>query len=192
MTLSINLQEIGGLDRSTLRTLKKNLKWALKKFNLQVEILEEAIRLTKKEFNSHKRQFDANLIMHNLYDAYKKQGGFRILGVMDKDIYVDPYHFIFGSARNPSKIYARFSPVALISVCRLREEYYELNQNQALFELRVLKEALHELGHTFGLFHCENDCVMIFSNSIEDTDKKPPQFCSRCSDYLERFFQNNF
>jgi archaemetzincin len=74
----------------------------------------------------------------------------------------------------------------------LNEEFYGLKEDRALFELRVLKEALHELGHTFGLLHCENNCVMIFSNSIEDTDNKPPQFCPRCSNYLERFFQNTF
>jgi archaemetzincin len=190
MKQSINLLQIGELDRSILRTLKKNLKWCLKNFNLSIEVLDEVIPLTKVEYNSLKRQFDANSIMQNLYHAYKTQRGFRILGVMDRDIYANRYNFIFGSARNPDKIYAPYSPVALISVYRLREKFYGLKENQALFELRVLKEAIHELGHTFGLFHCENDCVMIFSNSIEDTDNKPLQFCSRCITNLELFFQN--
>ncbi|MFW9952697.1 MAG: archaemetzincin family Zn-dependent metalloprotease [Candidatus Thorarchaeota archaeon] len=192
MKLSINLQEIGELDRSILRTLKKNLKWSLKSFNLSIEILDNVIPLTKAEYNPLKKQFDANLIMQNLYNAYKKEGGFRTLGISNSDIYVNRYNFIFGSARNPDKIFTPYSPVALISVHRLREEFYGMKEDQALFELRVLKEALHELGHTLGLLHCENDCVMIFSNTVEDTDNKPPKFCTHCKTNLELFFQNTF
>jgi archaemetzincin len=34
-------------------------------------------------------------------------------------------------------------------------------------------EAVHELGHAFGLTHCEKSrCVMHFSNSLQDTDFK--------------------
>ncbi|NHJ23216.1 MAG: hypothetical protein EAX89_01480 [Candidatus Lokiarchaeota archaeon] len=190
MKISINLQQIGELDRTILRTLKKNLKWALKSFNINLEILEEVIPLTTAEYNPFKRQYDANLIMQNLFKSYKEKGLFRILGILDNDIYVNRYNFIFGSARHPDKIYSPYSPVALISIFRLREEFWGFQADQALFELRILKEALHELGHTFGLIHCENDCIMIFSNSIDDTDNKPPKFCESCKSSIEIFLKN--
>nr|WP_243666411.1 matrixin family metalloprotease [Vulcanisaeta sp. JCM 16159] len=45
----------------------------------------------------------------------------------------------------------------------------------------MLKEVLHELGHSFGLDHCADPrCVMYFSNTIEDTDRKGPGYCQRC------------
>jgi archaemetzincin len=56
--------------------------------------------------------------------------------------------------------------------------------------LRTLKEANHELGHTFGLHHCENVCVMKFSNSLADTDKKPAIFCDTCLKNLQLFFKS--
>lgn len=56
-----------------------------------------------------------------------------------------------------------------------------MKPNPELFKLRALKEALHELGHTFGLMHCPNSyCVMHFSNSIVDTDMKKAEYCFNC------------
>lgn len=189
MKKSIYLQQVGELDRSILRNLKKSLRWTLKKFNLSVEIVDDVIPLTKVQYNPLKKQYNADLIMQSLFTYYKEENGHRILGLLDHDIYVSRFNFIFGSAKNPDKIYFPYSPVALISVFRLREEFYGLAKDQALFELRVLKEALHELGHTFGLIHCEKECVMYFSNSIEDTDRKSPKFCEQCLEKLKWFFQ---
>ena len=56
---------------------------------------------------------------------------------------------------------------------------------QEKVEERILKETIHELGHTFGLKHCHNNCVMRFSNSLADTDKKPVKFCASCLKQLK-------
>ncbi|MFQ5892664.1 MAG: hypothetical protein ACE5HW_07710, partial [Candidatus Methanofastidiosia archaeon] len=54
-----------------------------------------------------------------------------------------------------------------------------------VFLERVLKEAIHELGHTFGLRQCKNSrCVMFFSNSLWDTDYKSKEYCEICRSYL--------
>ncbi|WP_243679610.1 hypothetical protein [Vulcanisaeta souniana] len=57
-----------------------------------------------------------------------------------------------------------------------------LHGEQSLHIARILKEVLHELGHTFGLDHCTDPprCVMYFSNTIEDTDRKGPGYCQKC------------
>jgi archaemetzincin len=104
---------------------------------------------------------------------------------MDKDIYVRRFNFIFGTASNPDRAHFQFSPVALISVTRLREQFWNRPVNSSLFELRVLKEAIHEVGHTLGLIHCDNQCIMVFSEWIGDTDNKPPMFCNSCSEELK-------
>jgi archaemetzincin len=98
----------------------------------------------------------------------------RVVGVVDVDLYVSRLNFVFGEA-NVS------SGTAIISLCRLKPEYYGLDPDEALFLERATKEIVHELGHTFGLGHCfNNKCVMHFSNSLADTDLKEAHFCDKC------------
>ena len=187
INITIYIKHIGELDRSILRMLKKSMKFFFKKFNLLVEILDEKILLTVEEFNIANNKFNADLVMNKFYKESQISKYFRILGVMDRDIYVGTYNFIFGTAKNPQKVFSQLSPIALISITRLREEFWRKPTDQAIFELRIFKEAIHELGHTLGLNHCENECVMTFSNWIGDTDTKPPNYCEDCSNKLTKF-----
>jgi len=98
----------------------------------------------------------------------------RTLGIIDADCYAGGLNFIFGQAN----IHGRDCFIALP---RLRQSFYGLPEDEPLFRQRVLKEAVHELGHTYGLGHCPDpQCVMHFSNSLHDTDVKGAEFCSRC------------
>ena len=50
---------------------------------------------------------------------------------------------------------------------------------------RLEKEAIHELGHTFGLRHCaDRDCVMQYSVGLECADRKFSFFCRACRDLM--------
>jgi archaemetzincin len=103
----------------------------------------------------------------------------RALGVVDLDLFVPELNFVFGLA-DPNR------GRAVIALPRLRESFYGGRENQALFLERTAKEAIHELGHTYGLGHCRNrDCVMSFSNSLLDTDRKSQRFCKRCTRKLQ-------
>ncbi len=98
----------------------------------------------------------------------------RWLGVADLDLYTPGLNFVFGQARMGG-------PAALIALPRLRQGFYGLPDDEALFHQRAIKEAVHELGHTYGLSHCRSPrCVMCFSNSLRDVDKKGRGFCSSC------------
>jgi archaemetzincin len=95
----------------------------------------------------------------------------RVLGVVAFDLYVPGMNFVFGEARCPGR-------VAVISTYRLRADG---SQDPGIFESRVVKEAVHELGHTLGLKHCSQpSCVMYFSERLADTDRKTDGFCSEC------------
>ena len=99
---------------------------------------------------------------------------FRALGVADLDLYVPGLNFVFGQASKGGRD-------AVIALPRLRQSFYGLPDDEELFRQRVLKEAVHELGHTLGLGHCPHRrCVMHFSNSLADTDYKEAEFCPRC------------
>ncbi|MHA1489056.1 MAG: archaemetzincin family Zn-dependent metalloprotease [Promethearchaeota archaeon] len=188
MKKKIYLQKIGELEWSILIKLKKDLEWSLKQFSLSVKICPDEIPLTDLEFNPLRRQHDASIVMDRLINHVKNKQYFRTLGVMDKDIFSRFLNFVFGIAINPQKRFLKFSGAALISITRLKETFYGRKEDIALLELRVLKEALHELGHTFGLGHCENLCIMQFSNSLVNTDEKPPKFCYTCLRELNDFF----
>jgi len=181
----IYLLKVGELNQSILSNLKRNLEDEFNKFNIQVEIFQDGMKLRNSEYDAERKQYKAPKILKILAERAKSENLFRILGILDKDIYSKSYNFIFGIAR-------RGSYAALISLARLRESFY--GNNRTIYrrgettkdiEERILKEAIHELGHTFGLKHCYNNCVMRFSNSLADTDKKPTKFCASCLKQLQ-------
>ena len=179
MKQKIYLQKIGLVDKSILVKLKRNLEWSFKRFGVEFKICSNELALYKFEYVSGKKQFDGALILKRLMKQAKRKKYFRILGVIDQDIFFEFYNFNFGVGKPGG---------ALISIFRLKEINYEREDNPALLEKRTLTESVHELGHTFGLDHCDSDCVMQFSDSLMQVDKKTPNFCDKCIGKLEDVF----
>jgi archaemetzincin len=103
-----------------------------------------------------------------------------ILGVTGADLRAPGLNFVFGLAD-------AWSGCAIITLARLYPEFYGQPRNPRLFKERALKEAIHELGHLMGLHHCSNPaCIMFFSNTIADTDRKGPGFCQECQKLLRQ------
>jgi len=98
----------------------------------------------------------------------------RLLGVTELDLFVPVLTFVFGEAQLGGAC-------SLVSRCRLREEFYGLPSNVALTGERLFKEALHELGHTFGLRHCPDwQCAMASTHAVERLDLKQAAYCASC------------
>jgi archaemetzincin len=174
--MEIGILPIGEVDAIvTLRIQEKLLKVFPDTTCL---IIGEQLSLSERAFDKKRKQYRSHVILSELQGyAAKKKGASRVLGVVDVDIFVPELNFVFGEAACPGK-------AALISLWRLRPEFYGAAPNMELFTERLLKEAVHELGHTLGLRHCSrSSCVMYFSNSIFDTDKKQSLFCDQC--YLQ-------
>ena len=105
----------------------------------------------------------------------------KILAIGDLDAYSNGLNFVFGEAYIDGSISAIYLP-------RLRQEFYGLKADNSLFHQRIVKEAVHELGHAFGLHHCNNQmCVMHFINSLQDTDVKQKSFCDNCRTRISPF-----
>jgi archaemetzincin len=98
----------------------------------------------------------------------------RVLGVTPLDLYIPILTFVFGEAQLEGGC-------ALVSTYRLRQEFYGLPPDPDLLRQRLLKEAIHELGHTLGLSHCEDyECVMAPSHAVEWIDLKSSHVCREC------------
>jgi archaemetzincin len=98
----------------------------------------------------------------------------RVLGITMVDLFVPVLTFVFGEAQLGGT-------TAIVSVCRLRQEFYGLPPSDDVFFERLVKESVHELGHTHGLRHCDAwECAMSSSHGVEKIDLKSAEFCGKC------------
>jgi archaemetzincin len=103
----------------------------------------------------------------------------RVIGVTEHDLFIPMLTFVFGQAQLRGRL-------ALVSLARLRQEYYGAAPDPEMLRLRMLKEVGHELGHSIGLIHCaDRECLMSLATSIQDVDRKALDFCRACRDFLE-------
>jgi archaemetzincin len=101
-----------------------------------------------------------------------------VLGVAEVDLFIPILTFVFGEAQLEG-------PGAIVSTHRLNNKFYGLPENQTLLVQRIVKESIHELGHTFGLLHCSSPgCVLNSSTYVEDIDQKSDALCPQCQQRL--------
>ncbi len=172
MVMKIGILPIGNLDSKLLVQIKEGLPKIFPDTTCQV--LEERLPLSESALDKKRGQYRSNQILLAIQNYAAKTPLSRILGVLDVDIFVPDLNFVFGEASFPGK-------AALISLWRLKPEFHGESPNANVFVERSVKEAVHEVGHTLGLRHCaRSSCVMRFSNSIFDTDRKQNLFCDDC------------
>jgi archaemetzincin len=125
-----------------------------------------------RAWDSGRGQYFSTAILQLLEQT--SQPGTRLLGVTGCDLFVPVLTFVFGEAQLAGNC-------ATVSMARLGEEFYGLPPREELLRERLIKEAIHELGHTFGLQHCQDwECVMASSHGVERLDVKGADFCPRC------------
>jgi archaemetzincin len=141
----------------------------------------KGIGIPRYAFNQIRNQYDSKLILKNLVQLCGDNHW--LIGVTHVDLYVSILKYVFGIAQIQGQC-------SIVSLYRLRPEFYEKPTDLTLLLSRLSKTALHELGHGVGLTHCRNrDCVMYSSVSIEDTDHKSIGYCPTCLE-LFKWFQN--
>ncbi|HTS71178.1 MAG TPA: archaemetzincin [Terriglobia bacterium] len=166
----ISIQPVGKVDRTLLEPLAEALTRRLRAAcSIQPGGMEAEFA-----FNALRRQYHSSEILKKILQ--KPPGdSWKVLGVTEVDLYIPVLTFVFGEAQLADG-------GAVVSAHRLRQEFYGMPPDPELLRERLLKEALHELGHTYGLRHCHDyTCVMSASNGVERIDLKQAEFCPACA-----------
>jgi len=140
----------------------------------QVPVIMSEGHLDLSEFfDPPRKQYDANKLLKEI-DIRFASDSQKTLGLCNIDLFIPILTFIFGQAFLNGRC-------GIASAYRLRNERYGLKPNEKILTERLRKEVIHELGHTFGLYHCINPvCVMRSSTYVEDIDQKSWKFCPKC------------
>jgi archaemetzincin len=170
--MGIGILPVGKTDSDILNRIAENLRIVFKESEIAITL--EILPIPEEAFSKTRQQYRSDIILNAVRGIAEKYDFERVLGGADIDLFMPRLHFVFGQADCPGK-------GALISLFRLRPEFYGRPPNVQVAIDRGTKEAVHEIGHTLGLKHCANPfCVMYSSNSIFETDRKVSLFCSKC------------
>lgn len=165
----LSLLPVGPFDRGLLEDLSARL---LNHFRARIEVLEPW-PVPDFAYNAERRQYHSSDVLNRMGEQIGGKA-WRILALTQCDLYIPILTFVFGEAQLGGRN-------AIVSAHRLHQEFYGLPVDSDMLKLRLIKEAVHELGHTLELTHCRDyGCVMASSHSVEWIDLKDSGLCEKC------------
>ena len=166
---AIQLLPFGNVPPALLGELCKSLA---KEFSATCKILENEPD-PSYALNPRRQQYSSTELLAAMA-ARSVPVATRLLGVISSDLYIPILTFVFGEAQLNGRC-------AIVSTFRLRQEFYGLPSGPDLLISRLVKESVHELGHTLGISHCDDyECVMAPSHTVEWIDLKKASLCESC------------
>lgn len=165
----LQLLPIGDFDGRLLRDLGSAMA---EMFRIPCEVAP--VRLDPEfAYHGERQQYHSSEILQAM-QRLVSGNSWRVLGVTAVDLYIPILTFVFGEAQIGG-------PCGLVSAHRLRQEFYGLPPDAEMLGQRLLKEAVHEIGHTLALTHCEDyQCAMAPSHAVEWIDLKEVSLCEAC------------
>lgn len=140
-------------------------------------------------YDAQRGQYSSILVLRELAAVAQANTGknacaTKLLAVTEKDLFIPMLTFVYGQAQLGGTL-------SIISLARLRQEFYGLPPNREVLLARASKEALHEAGHTFNLTHCaDKGCAMCLSTNIRQLDLKNNRYCGACSALVRETIEN--
>ena len=127
--------------------------------------------------DQNRQQYHSTLILNQLA-ANTPQHCLKTIAIAQVDLFIPILTHVYGEAQLGGT-------ASIVSTFRLNESRAGLNIAPRYIE-RIVKEAIHELGHTFNLRHCpEHTCIMHYCRNEEDVDRKSDELCRYCKIMLE-------
>jgi archaemetzincin len=164
---------VGTIPDAMLRKLRDHLHDYL---SLPVRVTRN-MSVPEGSYERNRNQYNSTRILGEIL-RQAPTDAIKIVGIIDKDLCIPILTFVFGEAQLGGV-------ASIVSIARLRQEFHGLSPDDGILFERLVKEALHELGHNFGLIHCsDRECVMYLSNTVRDVDRKKTTYCGSCDTAL--------
>ena len=142
-------------------------------FHTDVSVEQSLRGVTDAVYDRSRAQYNSTSFIRELLRIYQNSPT-KIIGITSVDLFVPILTYVFGEAQLNGT-------TAVMSMHRLDDTLYGMAPNPVLYFERSLKEAIHELGHTYGLLHCRSyGCAMHASTTAEDIDLKAASLCEEC------------
>ena len=164
---TLHIVPLGPVQPATIAVIQQ----AVTNFYHSEVIVDTVVPITADIYTKSQLRLDAPKILDK-YDI-----GQNTLLITERDIAhcndarnIDEWG-IFGLGKRPGKI-------CVVSTFRIHNHV-----SDSLFQMRLKKIVIHEIGHNIGLNHCTNDkrCLMHAANgTIKQVDSEAMWFCEKC------------
>lgn len=170
----VHLLRVGKVEPSLLENLCAALPRCL---CVACEILPVELD-PRPAYHAERQQYHSSEIVERM-QSFVRPHDWRLLAIADVDLYIPILKYVFGEAQMGG-------PCAIVSCHRLRQEFYGLAPDEALLSQRLLKESVHEIGHTLDLAHCQDyRCAMASAHAVELIDLRESTYCDVCWSQVE-------
>ncbi len=172
----IIISPVGNIPSWITATIAERVKQIFR-FETRVSSLLEDISFA---YDRERDQYYSTRILEELA-ARMPEDCTKLLAVTQEDLFIPILTHVYGEAQLGGR-------TSIISLSRLMA--YPDSESREKSRCRIVKEAVHELGHTFDLRHCEDEhCMMHYCRKLEDVDHKSDQFCRYCNIFLDDYIK---
>ncbi len=171
MSVPIHILNLSSLTHAEIEAVARQVHEV---FGVPVQTSHFHIDLDRA-YDVSRRQYNSTVLLSQLL-SLEKTPIRKLIAVVDVDLFIPVLTFVFGEAQLDGI-------AAIVSMYRLTNTFYGVEEHRSLLLERVAKEVIHELGHTFGMYHCHQfECVMRSSTYVEEIDLKKETLCEECAE----------
>lgn len=169
----IAIAPLGDFDPQLLETIGREIQ---RVFRLYAQVKEIPLSLAFA-LDAGRQQYHSTPILQKLAEA-SPDDALRVLALVEVDLFIPILTYVYGEAQIGGR-------ACIVSTCRLNAGSGARYLSEKTVH-RIVKESLHEVGHTFNLRHCPDPaCLMHYCRGEADVDRKSGDLCRYCRVMLD-------